>query len=116
MARRAPLRRPPSAARKGAQSSTVGAFAHLPLYIKLYDVMRNAYANYKVLLHVINANLRIQVINYGSVVVPLRTKYQEFSLPVTDIPARQRGDPRVWRGVRRPRVPGAPSRAAGARH
>ena len=116
MARRAPLRRPPSAARKGAQSSTVGAFAHLPLYIKLYDVMRNAYANYKVLLHVINANLRIQVINYVSVVVPFRTKYQEFSLLVTDIPARQRGDPRVWRGVRRPRVLGAPGGAAGARH
>ena len=32
-----------------------------------------------------------------------------ISLPVTDLPGRQRGDTRVQRGVRRPRVPGAPA-------
>ncbi|KAK7070047.1 hypothetical protein SK128_013642, partial [Halocaridina rubra] len=36
--------------RKSSKPGTVGAFAHLPEYIKMYDVLKNAYANYKLSL------------------------------------------------------------------
>ncbi|CAL4185311.1 unnamed protein product, partial [Meganyctiphanes norvegica] len=36
--------------RKNSKSMNIGSFAHLPEYIKLYDMLKNAYTNYKMSL------------------------------------------------------------------
>ncbi|KAG7155913.1 Huntingtin-like [Homarus americanus] len=36
--------------RKALKSGTIGAFSYLPEYIKMYDVLKNAYTNYKMSL------------------------------------------------------------------